>query len=142
MGGGLHEALYVSSEVSSHLISDLARQAPREGCGLLVSAPEGLRWEPLPNVSSDDRRFEAAGDALVARLLALDEAGERLVSIVHSHPRGPAAPSAEDLAAWTYGDVLMGVVSLDPPPAALRAFMITEGAPVEVAVEILPPASE
>jgi proteasome lid subunit RPN8/RPN11 len=135
-------SLRVPCETYTHLVAHLEQQAPREGCGLLVSASDGLRWEPLPNVSCDDRRFEASGDALVTRLLAVDEAGERLVAIVHSHPRGPAGPSAEDLSAWAYGDVLMGVVSLTPPPARLRAFRISAGAPAEVRVETRSPEAE
>ncbi|WP_019933849.1 C40 family peptidase [Oceanimonas smirnovii] len=64
--------------------------APAESCGLVIEAPEGLRYYPAQNIGGPDQFEIDPKDWITAEL-----AGE-IVAVVHSHPDGPAALSAGD----------------------------------------------
>ena len=71
---------------------------------------------------------------------AIEEAGEELVAIFHSHTRSAAVPSATDRRTAMYPDPFYLLASLalpDAPPAsALRAWRIIRGAAFEVPLTI------
>lgn len=84
------------------------REAPREACGILVGARDGEAWivaraiearnvhdTPLDAFLVDPEGLLRAADA------AANE-GLDVIGFYHSHPRGPAAPSARDAreAGW------------------------------------------
>ncbi len=82
---------------------------PEEGCGVVLTGPAGARWVALRNAYGVWAARDPAGfprDAhsaflfepadWLALLLAADVAGERVACIVHAHPDGRAALSAED----------------------------------------------
>lgn len=98
--------------VRAALLDMARRAAPRECCGVLLGRADGggaplqiAAAEPLANAELRDpgTRFridpgELAALARAARARALD-----VVGFFHSHPDGPARPSAEDVAeasAW------------------------------------------
>jgi proteasome lid subunit RPN8/RPN11 len=75
-------------------------------------------------------------------LLAIDEAGQVVWGIVHSHVRSPARPSPTDVAGAFYPDALHLLVSLSPEevdPVAgavsVRAWRIVDGQVFEVALD-------
>jgi proteasome lid subunit RPN8/RPN11 len=85
----------------------LARAArPREACGLLLGVRAGVVTDvvELANVAPGLDRFEldpagfvrAAGDARARAL--------RVLGVWHSHPTGPATPSAADRAGALRGE--------------------------------------
>ncbi|MGO9064587.1 MAG: Mov34/MPN/PAD-1 family protein [Myxococcaceae bacterium] len=84
---------------------------PEEGCGVVLQSPAGARWMALPNAygawaARDPAAFTRdARSAFLfepAQWLALlreaDARRETLACVVHAHPDGPAAFSAEDRA--------------------------------------------
>ncbi len=77
--------------------------APREACGLLLGEGERvLALAPSRNLAAAADAFEI-DTALHLRLQRLARArpGRDLLGVWHSHPTGPAVPSARDLAgAW------------------------------------------
>lgn len=93
-------------------ITDLAEAAyPRECCGLLIGTQDGVdggTWRvtkvtPSENLAPDDRndRFEVDPRVRLRLQKELRGASETLIGIYHSHPDGPAQPSATDLEnAW------------------------------------------
>ncbi len=79
---------------------------PNESCGLLVGEGDAhLRvtsLHPSENLADDPgRRFEVDPTLLLKLHKSLRGSGQRLVGHYHSHPEGPAEPSAHDLSrAW------------------------------------------
>lgn len=77
---------------------------PDEACGLLVGRRDGdrrevLRVEPSANLADEPRHRFEIDPALRFRLMrALRDSGEDILGHYHSHPDGPSAPSATDLA--------------------------------------------
>ncbi len=97
---------------------------PEECCGLLVGTLQGghrrvTRIAASANVAEGDRRqrFEVDPRLIFALHRELRGGSERLVGHYHSHPDGPAAPSATDARmAWE-----PGLAWLIVPVAAGRA---------------------
>ncbi len=100
---------------------------PEEGCGVVLEGAAGARWVALPNAYAAWAARDPGGFPRDARsaflfdptqwlslLKEADARGERLVCVVHAHPDGPAAFSAEDReqAAPTGEPLLPGVAYL------------------------------
>jgi proteasome lid subunit RPN8/RPN11 len=89
-------------------IADAAEAAyPRECCGLLVGTQhqngdiEITRVLPSRNLGKRPDRFEIDPQLWVDAARAYRGGATRVVGLYHSHPDGPAQPSAVDLeAAW------------------------------------------
>jgi proteasome lid subunit RPN8/RPN11 len=84
---------------------------PEEGCGVMLAGPGGARFVPLANAYEEwalrdraafprDARTAYLFDpnAWLGLLRTSEAAGERVAYILHSHPDGQAAFSAEDVA--------------------------------------------
>jgi proteasome lid subunit RPN8/RPN11 len=106
----------------------------------LISARDGepVRLYPVPNISpTPERLFEMDPKAQIDAMRRMRDAGEALFAIYHSHPRGPATPSAEDLAQAAYPEALYLIVSLQAPESAqLRAFWLRGGQAEPVELQI------
>jgi len=101
--------------ITRSLLATICRNAeaayPDECCGLLLGREDGAggieisRIVPSANLAADRRRRFEIDPALYFTLMrAPPGAAERLVGLYHSHPDGPAVPSAHDAAAaWEAG---------------------------------------
>lgn len=91
---------------------------PEEGCGVVLEGSDGARFVPMANAygrwaARDPAAFprDARSAFLfepsewLAVLRAAEARGERLTCIVHGHPDGPAAFSAEDRAQAAPGEI-------------------------------------
>ena len=73
--------------------------APDECCGLLLGRGAIEQVLPTANVASDrGQRFEIDPQALVDAHRAARAGGPPVIGYYHSHPAGPAEPSATDRA--------------------------------------------
>ncbi len=74
--------------------------APEECCGILLGRNGVIEQaRPARNVASDrSRRFEIDPEALIEVHRAARSGGPQAIGYFHSHPNGPAAPSAADRA--------------------------------------------
>ncbi|HTN15180.1 MAG TPA: M67 family metallopeptidase [Sphingomonadaceae bacterium] len=90
--------LTVAHHALETIVAEAARAAPEEACGLLLGA-EGRITEarPAANVAPDKvRHFEIDPAALIDAHRAERGGGAQLIGYYHSHPSGPAEPSATD----------------------------------------------
>jgi proteasome lid subunit RPN8/RPN11 len=95
--------------------------APLEACGLLEGTIQGSQYKvtaihPSQNMASEPAdRFEVDPRLLLRLQKDLRGGPTALVGIYHSHPRGPAAPSATDLAmAWQL-ELVWVITAVGPP---------------------------
>lgn len=111
---------------------------PEECCGLLVGRGDRVtRLVPAANVHETPRRFftidPAVQFATLRELRGLRN-GEEVIGHYHSHPDGPAEPSARDLAEAHDAEALWIVV--DPRKGELGAFRPRPGEAFErIAIE-------
>jgi proteasome lid subunit RPN8/RPN11 len=121
---------------------------PNEACGIIAGTATpaaggtATRWHATRNRAASPLRYEVHPDDLVRVLLAIDDAGEAVWAIVHSHVRSPAQPSPTDVGLAFYPDALYVVVSLsadeaDPVTGAesVRAWRIVDGRVFEVELD-------
>jgi [CysO sulfur-carrier protein]-S-L-cysteine hydrolase len=101
----------VPDDVLAAAVRHLEACYPEEGCGVLLSGQAGMRWVALRNAYDSWAARDPLGFPRTARTaflfepsewLALlreaDAAGERVACIVHAHPDGQPAFSADDAA--------------------------------------------
>lgn len=108
MGMGIR----VSRPVLDRLLCEAARAAPRECCGILLGS-DGLIDEARAarNVAADPcRRFEIEPQSLVDAQRAARAGGPAILGYYHSHPGGPAAPSATDRAQAAHDGRVWAIV--------------------------------
>jgi proteasome lid subunit RPN8/RPN11 len=120
-----------------------AAEASREVevCGL-VSAKHGQACQlyPVRNIADNPgRRFEMDPGEQIAAMKAMRDKHESLFAIYHSHPRGPAQPSALDIAQAAYPDVLYLIIALSADrETELCGFYLHSHSPQQVELEIQP----
>ena len=137
------------TDLRDALVAHARAEHPNEACGLIAgTAPAGeggvaTRWHATRNRAASPLRYEVHPDDLLRASLEIDDAGEVIWGIVHSHVRSPARPSPTDVGLAFYPDALYVLVSLaadqaDPASGAesVRAWRIVDGAVFEVALEV------
>ena len=110
------------TEIESHA----QEEVPRECCGLLAGrGGQIVARYPLRNQSADpEREYFATPEDLFVAMRRMRERREELLAIYHSHPRGPAYPSATDLETAFYPEAVYLIVALTPTPE-VRCFQIS-----------------
>jgi proteasome lid subunit RPN8/RPN11 len=108
--------------------------APQECCGLIAGRHgSGRRVIRMQNALDSHTAYAMDPAELVSALRSLRDSGEELAAIYHSHPRGPAEPSARDIREAHYPEAAYVIVSLEPAETPVtRAFRIIEGRAYEV----------
>ena len=136
--GGPSEAP-ISAELLQQVIDAARADVPNEACGLLVSdrylAEGGVpkRYLPLRNAASSPYRYMIDPEEQLHVWMQLEDAGEAVWAIVHSHVASAAEPSATDVGLAFYPDSLYVICSLmDPIAPTVRAWSIVDGVVTEV----------
>lgn len=132
--------LRIPHHIYEDMLAHARREFPIEACGILGGVG-GLvsEYHPIPNLKASPEHFLMDPREQVAVMRSLDQRGLELPAFFHSHPHGPAAPSAEDIRLAFYPEVATLIVSLaDAGAPVLRAFLIREGVAREVGVEVIP----
>jgi [CysO sulfur-carrier protein]-S-L-cysteine hydrolase len=136
---GLQLPAAVADEVMRHARAEL----PNEACGLLsgsLATGRTTRFHPARNLEASPLRYNVHPEDLVRITFEIEEAGEELVAIFHSHTRTAAVPSATDRRAAMYADPFYLLASLAdgeaPAQRALRAWRIYRGQTFEVPLTI------
>ena len=126
--------LTLSRAVLDEMLAHVAGLWPEEACGL-VGGRNGraVRLYPVENTRHSPVAFEMDPLQQINAMLAMEAEGLELIAIYHSHPDGPARPSATDVANAYYPDAVQLIISLaDRARPSVRAFTIIEGAVAEV----------
>jgi proteasome lid subunit RPN8/RPN11 len=107
---------------------------PREACGLLIGhGSAAARFVPMDNVLAGESEFDMDPRQLAATFRSLRQAGEEIVAIFHSHPKGPAVPSSRDIERAYYPEAAHIIVSLaEPNHPQVRGFRIIDAEVIEI----------
>lgn len=119
----------LSPALRDAIVAHCRRALPNEGCGLLLghrSGAQAVVAEVLParNMRDSPQHYEIEPEVVLAADRRARAAGQLLLGAWHSHPDGPAVPSATDRAeAWP--DWCCLIVGLaDPDAPELRAWRL------------------
>jgi proteasome lid subunit RPN8/RPN11 len=137
--------LTISATLADELLAHARAEVPNEACGVLagsLATRTATAYHPARNADASPYVYTVHPDDLVRIVMGLDDRGEDLVAIFHSHTHTPAEPSPTDRRQATYPDSVYLLASLADPVAtamqALRAWRIREGVATEVALRIEP----
>lgn len=124
-------------------IVDLAQADGNEVCGMVAGRDgEATRVLPVKNALASPRHYEMDGRDQFRVQNDIDEAGEEIVAIYHSHPPTSAYFSETDLDRAFWGDLLAwpGVVYIvvGLKPLGVKAFDVAPDRTVtEVELELV-----
>ena len=137
---GAHR-LSISSDRLAEMIEHVRSWYPLEGCGLLaMSGDQVTSVYPGTNVARSETFYEMDPREVLQAQKQIDERGERIGAIFHSHPTTEAWPSATDRELIFDPNVYMIIISLAGNHPDVRAFR-DDGEIYEVPI-ILSDASE
>ena len=135
----------MSAALADELLAHARSEVPNEACGILSGSAEGgraTRYHPARNADASPHVYTVHPDDLVRIVLGIEDEGEDLVAIFHSHTRTPAEPSPTDRRQAMYPDAIYLLATLSDPNAepmqALRAWQIRDGKSTEVLLRIEP----
>jgi proteasome lid subunit RPN8/RPN11 len=108
-------SLQLVDDVWNQMLYHVLAMLPEEACGLIGgSAGRGQVVLPVTNAAQSSVRYRMDPAGQVKALLAIEAQGLELVAIFHSHPAGPAGPSATDVAEYAYPEAVCLIWSPDP----------------------------
>jgi proteasome lid subunit RPN8/RPN11 len=138
-----NHGLIVPRTLAGDLLDHAVAELPNEACGLLAGSLSNGRasvYHPARNADASPLRYSVHPDDLVRITFVIEDAGQDLVAIFHSHTHTPAVPSPTDRRAAMYPDAFYLLASLTDPDAtperALRAWRIHGGQSFEVPLSI------
>jgi proteasome lid subunit RPN8/RPN11 len=139
--GGI--GLVIPALVADQMVAHARAELPNEACGLLsgsLATGVATAFHPARNAEASPLRYNVHPEDLVRIVFAIEDAGEDLVAIFHSHTRSPAVPSATDRRTAMYPGVFYVLATLAdplaPPARTLRAWRIHGGQSFEVPLHI------
>lgn len=108
------------------MIEHAKREAPNEAAGLLIGHGALVeRVLPVRSATPSPVAFHLDPEEQYRIFVEMEDAGEELVGIFHSHVRSPAYPSATDVRMAYSPEVYVVIVSLhEPERPSVRAFKI------------------
>ena len=122
-------------EIVAHALDD----RPNECCGM-VSGTEGVATEVFRarNALASPFSFDMEPQDQLTIYTAIEERGEEIVALYHSHTKSPAEPSQSDRNnAVSWPDPVWIIVSLqDPDKPDVRGWDMHDGRVEEVELEI------
>jgi proteasome lid subunit RPN8/RPN11 len=136
---GVAAEIRLPAEIAGALLAHARGELPNEACGLLAGAAavgEVAAFHPARNEHASPYRFSLDPRDLVRITYAIEEAGQDLVAIFHSHPTSEARPSATDLREARYSMALHVLAGLKGTANVLRAWRIVDGTSTEVGLRI------
>ncbi len=139
----VNDGLTISAAIADEMLAHARSEVPNEACGLLageLATGVASAYHPARNAEASPLRYDVHPDDLVRIVFEIEDVGEDLIGIFHSHTHTPAVPSPTDLRSAQYPDAFYVLATLSDPDAgpavALRAWRIIGGASSEVALRI------
>ena len=131
--------LTLHSGLLEAMVKHFQGELPHEGCGLLAGRDNlATRFMPITNRQASAIAFDMEPAELIPALRSIREAGERLLAIGHSHPKGPASPSRRDIESAFYPEaahIIVSLASLENPVA--RGFRIVDGQVIDIELHVI-----
>lgn len=135
--------LRISSALADELLAHARAELPNEACGLLsghLDVRVATTYHPARNADASPYVYSVHPDDLLRIVLAIEENGQDLVAIFHSHTHTAAVPSATDRRSAFYPEAFYLLATLSDPEASpaesLRAWRIDDTGSHEVPLTI------
>ena len=123
----------IPRRIYDELVAHAREEAPNECCGLIGGEDgEAKTLYRAVNAEASPLRYNLDPNDQFRIMREIEERGEELSAIYHSHTHSEAYPSQTDIVLATYPDTVYLIVSLTEEPETLRGFRIVDGEVDEV----------
>lgn len=114
--------------IYEELLAHAREDAPNECCGL-IGGSDGVAKTVYRarNVEASPLRYNLDPKDQFRIMTEMEERGEELAAIYHSHTKSPAYPSQTDINLAAYPDAVYLIASLADGEEPLRGFRILDG---------------
>jgi [CysO sulfur-carrier protein]-S-L-cysteine hydrolase len=130
--------LRIPQSIWSQLLTEITTHLPEEACGLLAGTYDQVaEILPIENILHSSNRYRMDPRQQLAAFQHIDKVGFELLAIYHSHPDGPAAPSATDIAEAYYPEAVYLIIARVKDIFSPRGYLIQSGQVNEIIIEIL-----
>jgi proteasome lid subunit RPN8/RPN11 len=125
-------------QIPRTLVNQLLHQAQlspsQEVCGLVGQRGQQSECYPIENVATDASvLFALNASEQLAAFKSMEQKGQTLFAIYHSHPSSPPVPSDIDIEEANYSEALYLIISLNTKGVLeMRGFYMSDGNPQEV----------
>jgi [CysO sulfur-carrier protein]-S-L-cysteine hydrolase len=129
----------ISRQIVDEIVAHAREEAPNECCGL-IGGSDGAATSLYRSINAEASPLRYSLDASdqFRIMQEMEEKGEELLSIYHSHTASPPYPSQTDVNLAAYPDAVYLIVSLqDHDSPELRGYTIREGQIEEAEVEVV-----
>jgi [CysO sulfur-carrier protein]-S-L-cysteine hydrolase len=128
----------IRRELIDEIVAHAREDAPNECCGL-VAGRDGAATavHRVANEFASPFRYQLEGQQQYNLMKEIEQRGDELAGIYHSHTRSEAYPSQTDInqAKW-WPDPLYLICSIAGEEPLVRAFEIRDGAVAEAELEV------
>jgi proteasome lid subunit RPN8/RPN11 len=130
----------LTREQAEELIAHAREDVPNECCGM-IGAKDGQATTVYraSNAEASPLRYNIDPADQFKIMTTMEDRGEDLSAIYHSHTKSPAYPSQTDINLATYPDAVYVIVSLLDGEEPVRGYKIDDGQVEEV--ELFDPVS-
>jgi proteasome lid subunit RPN8/RPN11 len=123
----------IPKRIYDEMLEHAREEVPDECCGLIGGVDGEARTAyRARNAEASPLRYNLDPQDQFRIMSEMEEKGEELSAIYHSHTASPAYPSQTDINLAAYPDALYLIVSLAKGEEPLRGFSITDGKVDEV----------
>ena len=128
----------IAPQLLEQIVDHARREHPNECCGFVAARDDvAVAVHPATNVAASPLRFEVDGPEVARLMYAIDDAGESIGAIYHSHTRSAPYPSQTDVNfshGWPGVEWL--IVGLADGGPEVRSYLIDDGVVTEVPVDV------
>jgi proteasome lid subunit RPN8/RPN11 len=129
----------IARSLLDEIVAHAVRDAPNECCGLIASRDGAATTvHSAENLAASPFRFEIDGMTLMGLIDEIEDGGEELVAIYHSHTRSAPYPSQTDVnfaALWPGLEWLIVGISKNAEPE-VRSYFIEDGVIRDAELEV------
>ncbi len=128
----------IGRELADEIVAHAREEAPNECCGLVAGRDgRASAVHRTRNAFASPTRYEIHPTDQLRTMTAIEEGGEEIAAIYHSHTMSEAYPSQTDInLARNWPDPLYVICSIAGSEPVLRAFAIRDGQVEEAPLEI------
>ncbi len=124
----------IAKNLYEEMVAHARAEAPNECCGLIASLDGmAVAVHPAVNLAASPLRYEVDPGEQYRIMMAIEDAGQELGAIYHSHTRSAPYPSQTDINLAFHPEALYVIVGLAAGDTAdVRAYSIRRGEVSEV----------
>jgi proteasome lid subunit RPN8/RPN11 len=118
----------IPRQLVEEMVAHAREDAPNECCGMLGGGDgRAASLYRATNAEASPLRYSIDAKEQFDLMRRIEEAGEELVAIYHSHTRSAAYPSQTDVNLAGWPDAVYVIVSLGTEDPDVRGYWIREG---------------